>query len=418
MASTSVVRPSPLRSSMTRTFGSLRHRNFRLLWTGNIATQAGYWMFGVAQGWLVLDMEKDNQAFWLGIVGFAGGLPLLLFSLFGGVLADRFNRKKLLLTYQIFSALFITVFAILVSLKIAQIWHVLIIAFLFGSMMSLNIPLRQSLVPTLVEKDDLLNATALNAVGFNAMRVVGPSLAGILITTIGTLGIFWLMAVCYIWAVLWVVQMDEPAPVTQQRDVSPLKNLTDGLRFIRHEKNILSLLFAVTMPTIFVLPYLNLVPLFARNILQVGATGLGLMEGAVGSGALIAALVVASMGYVRRKGMLMVVVIVSYSILVALFGLSSSFILSLVILALSGIAWSVLNSINSTLIQITTPDEYRGRVFSVYSLTWGLQPLGNLLIGGLADAVGAPFAIAFGGMVSAVASLALAWLNPRMRNMD
>src|SRR5712692_3115111 len=118
MATPSIAVPSPIKSSMARTFGSLRHRNFRLLWIGNIATQAGYWMFGVAQGWLVLDMEKDNQAVWLGVVGFAGGLPLLLFALFGGVFADRFNRKKLLLTYQTLSALFITVFAVLVTLGI------------------------------------------------------------------------------------------------------------------------------------------------------------------------------------------------------------------------------------------------------------------------------------------------------------
>ena len=413
----SVLR-APLRRSAARTFGSLRYRNFRLLWTGNIATQAGYWMFGVAQGWLVLDMEQSNPAFWLGVVGFANGLPLLLFSLFGGVLADRFDRKKLLLTYQIFSTIFITIFALLVTFRLVQIWHVLTTAFLFGSMMSLNIPLRQALVPTLVERDDLLNATALNSVGINSMRVLGPSLAGVLISAIGTLGVFWLMVVCYLWAMLWVVQMDIPPHEQGAQQGNPMRNLADGLRFVKRDVNVLSLMILVTLPTIFALPYLQLVPLFARIIYQVGATGLGLMEGAVGLGALIAALVVASLGTVRRKGMLLVVVTVAYCALVALFPMSPWFPLSLFILFLSGIAWSALGSLNSTLIQIATPDQYRGRVFSVYSLTFGFQPLGNLLFGSLADIIGAPVAVVIGGGLGALSSLVLAWLNPRMRRMD
>lgn len=418
MATSSIARPSPLQRSMTRTFGSLRHRNFRLLWTGNIATQAGYWMFGVAQGWLVLDMTQTDPAFWLGMVGFAGGLPLLLFSLFGGVLADRFNRKKLLLIYSITSASFITLFALLVTLRLVQIWHVLAVAFLFGSMMSLNIPLRQSLVPSLVEPENLLNATALNSVGFNSMRVIGPSLAGVLITTIGTVGVFWLMVICYVWAILWVVQLDIPPQTHNHRHVSPIKNLVDGLRFLKRDPQVLSLMGLVTVPTIFALPYLQLVPLFARNIFQVGATGLGLMEGAVGLGALLASLIVASLGVVRRKGRLLVITTVAYAVLVALFALSPIFILSLVILFISGIAWSMLGSLNSTLIQIATPDEYRGRVFSAYSLTFGFQPLGNLLIGSLANAIGAPIAVAIGGALGALGSLALTWLNPRMSKMD
>jgi MFS family permease len=367
----------------------------------------------------VLDLQQTDPAFWLGVVGFANGLPLLLFSLFGGVLADRFDRKKLLLTYQFFSTVFLTIFAVLVTFHLVQIWHVLTVAFLFGSMQSLNIPLRQSLVPTLVGREDLLNATALNSVGFNSMRVLGPSLAGVLISTIGTLGVFWIMVVCYLWAMLWVVQMEIPKHEHAAGVAwSPLRNLADGLRFVRRDANVLSLLGLVSIPTFFALPYLQLVPLFARNIYQVGATGLGLMEGAVGLGALLSALTVATLGNVRRKGRLLVVVTVAYAALVGLFAASPWFPLSLFILFLSGIAWSAVGSLNSTLIQIATPDEYRGRVFSVYSLTFGFQPLGNLVIGSLAELVGAPLAVIVGGGVGALSSAAIAWLNPRMRKMD
>src|SRR6476646_6652398 len=142
MSSRSIANQSPLRRSLGRTFGSLRHRNFRLLWTGNVATQIGYWMFSIAQGWLVINIEHENQALWLGIVGFVGPIPLLMFSLVGGMLADRFDRRKLMLGYQAFSTVFITIFAVLVTLNLVQIWHVLIVAFLFGTAMALNIPLR------------------------------------------------------------------------------------------------------------------------------------------------------------------------------------------------------------------------------------------------------------------------------------
>ncbi len=418
MAVDTVARPIPFKPTLARTFGSLRHRNFRLLWTGTIATQAGFWMFSLAQGWLVLEITRSNPAFWLGVVGFAGGLPLLIFSLMGGVFADRFERRKLLLIYQTLSAVFITAFAIIVTLRLVEIWHVMTVAFLFGTMMALNIPLRQSLVPSLIEKEDLLNASALNSLGFNAMRVVGPALAGILITTVGTLGVFWLMAVTYGWSLLWVIQMDAVPHANLRRDISPFRNLIDGLRFISHDKNILSLMALATVPGILVLPYLQLVPLFARNILQVGATGLGMLEGAVGIGAVVSALAVASLGNLRHKGRIMIAVTILYATLVALFGLSPFFLLSLLILALSGIAWSVLNALNSTLIQLSTPDEYRGRVFSVYSLTWGLQPLGSLFLASLAEGLGAPIAVAISGVIAALMSMALAWLNPRVRQMD
>jgi MFS family permease len=418
MSSRSIASMSPLRRSLGRTFGSLRYRNFRLLWTGNVATQAGYWMFSIAQGWLVVNIEHDNPALWLGVVGFVGQIPLLLFSLVGGMLADRFDRRKLMLGYQAFSTVFITVFAILVTLNLVQIWHVLIVAFLFGTAMALNIPLRQALVPSLVEKQDLMNAIALNSAAWNAMRVVGPALAGILISTIGTLGVFWIMVVCYAWAMVWVWQMDIPPAVQPAKRQSPLATMVDGVRFVWHDKNIMSLMIAVSIPTMLVLPYVNQVPLYAADILNVGATGLGMMEGAVGLGALITSLVVAGMGGVQHKGLLMIILIVAYSILVGLFGISTFFPLSLIFLALSGIAWSSLNSFNSILIQVASPDEYRGRVFAVYALTFGFQPIGNLAIGALADVRGAPLAIGLGAILSVAITVALAWRNPRMRAMD
>ncbi len=417
MASAPVTESSPSKSAIARIFESLKYRDFKLLWVGNLATQAGYWMFSVGQGWLMLQLTEENRALWLAVLGAVGGIPLLLFSLVGGVLADRFDRKRLLLIYQAVNLVSITVFAALVWFGWVQIWHVLAIAFIFGTSQSLNIPLRQSLVPSLVAREDLLNATALTSAAWNAMRVVGPSLAGIIIATVDTKGIFVIMVPAYIWAMIWVFQMNIPAKLVV-RHVHPVRNLFDGLQFIRRDKVILSLIFTITIPTLFALPYLQFVPLFASDILQVGPQGLGFMEGAVGLGALIAALGVAGLGQIRHKGLLMIIVMTAYSALVGLFGISPNFVLSLVLLWFSGIAWSILNALNSTLLQYATPDEYRGRVFSVYALTFGFQPIGNLLIGMIANGVGPREAVFIGGMLGVLGTLALAWINPRLRKTD
>jgi MFS family permease len=416
MAVDSVARPSVFKTSLSRTFASLRHRNFRLLWIGSIATQVGYWMFNLAQGWLALQIT--NSEFWLGLVGFVGGVPMLIFSLVGGELADRYNRRNLMLIYQLCSMVFITVFAVLVTLNLVLLWHVLLIAFLFGLMMSLNIPLRQALLPDLVERADLTNAVALQSVGWNAMRVVGPALAGVLIAYVGMEGIFWLMVAGYLWTLVMVFQMDIPTKTSIMQLRHPLHNMLDGLRYIWQRKDILILMLSLSVPTLFAMPYLQLLPIFARDILKVGAGGLGVLSSAVGVGALVTALVVASMGNTRRKGWWLIISSSLFGLTVAAFGLSQSYALSIVLLAATGICFSVMQAFNSVLIQTLTPDEYRGRVFSVYALTWGLQPLGNLVIGWLAEITKAPLAVFIGGMVSTLAMLVLAWRSRQLRELD
>jgi MFS family permease len=416
MAVNLAARATPIKRSIIRTFSSLRHRNFRLLWIGSIATQVGYWMFNLAQGWLAFQLT--NSEFWLGLVGFVSGVPMLVFSLVGGELADRYNRRNLMLIYQLCSMVFITVFAALVTLRVVTIEHVIVISFLFGSMMSLNIPLRQALLPDLVERDDLTNAVALQSVGWNAMRVVGPALAGVLIAYVGMEGIFWLMVAGYLWTLVMVFQMDIPTKTSMMQLRHPLHNMLDGFHYIWKRKDILILMLSLSVPTLFAMPYLQLLPVFARDILQVGAGGLGVLSSAVGVGALVTALVVASMGNTKRKGWWLIGASALFGLTVAAFGLSQSYVLSIVLLAATGICFSVMQAFNSVLIQTLTPDEYRGRVFSVYALTWGLQPLGNLVIGWLAETTKAPLAVFIGGMVSTLAMLVLAWRSRQLREMD
>jgi MFS family permease len=416
MAVNLAARATPIKRSIIRTFSSLRHRNFRLLWIGSIATQVGYWMFNLAQGWLALQLT--NSEFWLGLVGFASGIPMLVFSLLGGELADRYNRRNLMLVYQLCSMSFIIVFALLVTVKIVTIEHVVVISFLFGLMMSLNIPLRQALLPDLVERDDLTNAVALQSVGWNAMRVVGPALAGVLIAYVGMEGIFWLMVAGYVWTVVMVFQMDMPTKTSLVPLRHPLHNMLDGLRYIWRRQDILILMLSMSVPTLLAMPYLQLLPVFARDILQVGEVGLGVLSSAVGVGALVTALVVASLGNTRRKGWWLIGASALFGLTVAAFGVSSSYPLSIVLLAATGICFSIMQAFNSVLIQTLTPDEYRGRVFSVYALTWGLQPLGNLVIGWLAEVTDAPLALVVGGLVSVLGMALFAWRSRQLREMD
>ncbi|MBI1800625.1 MAG: MFS transporter, partial [Chloroflexi bacterium] len=378
------TRPAPTapRAFALRTFSSLRHRNFRLLWTGNLATQAGYWMNSVAVGWLVFDMT--HSAAWLGISGFVSGIPLLLFSLVGGVLADRVNRWKLLMVNQMLGMGIALAYALLLTFGLIELWHILLLSFLFGVMQAINVPTRQAMMPTLVGRDGLVNAVALHSVGMNTMRIVGPSIAGVLIATVGVKGCYWVQAVGYIWAFVNVLQMRVPPQAPIDRARSPLRNLTDGVRYLFSDKTLLGLMTLVAMPTIFAFPYQQLLPLFANDILNVGPTGLGLLTSAIGAGALVTALGLASAGDLKAKGRLAAATTTIYGAAIAAFALSPWFPLSLLALAAAGILWAIASALIQTLLQMQSKPEYVGRIMSVFALTWGLQPIGNLIIGGAA----------------------------------
>jgi MFS family permease len=401
------------RASGLRTFSSLRHRNFRLLWTGNLATQAGYWMNTVAVGWYVYN--QTESAFWLGISGFISGIPLLLFSLVGGVLADRVNRWKLLMVNQAIGLVIAAAYVVLLLLGILEVWHVLALSFLFGITQAINIPTRQSMLQTLVEKDDLVNAVALHSVGVNTMRIVGPSIAGVLIATLGVIGCFALQAAGYVWAFINVLQMRVPPQTPIDRTRSPLRNLTDGVSYLFSDRTLLGLMLLVSAPTLLVFPYQQMLPLFAEEVLAVGPTGLGLLTAAVGIGALVTALVLASLGDIRLKGRPLAGALIMYGVTIALFALSPWFGASLLALAAAGTSWAIASALCQTLLQTTSKPEYVGRIMSVYALTWGFQPVGNLIIGSAAGVIGAPIALAAGGVLSTLLVVALLVRLPRLR---
>ncbi|MFH0802227.1 MAG: MFS transporter [bacterium] len=388
-----------------RTFSALKHRNYRLYWFGQMVSLSGSWIQILAQGWLVLKLT--DSPLYLGLVNAAASLPLLLLSMWGGVLADRFDKRKILLLTQFVSMLLAIVLGALISLELIKIWHVFLIAFLLGTVNSIDAPTRQAYIVELVGKEDLTNAIALNSAAFNGARIVGPAIAGFLISIAGLGWCFYLNGISFL-AVLWGLWLIDLTPAKRHEIMSPLKNLILGLRYIRHTPCVLSLISLIAVSSVFGMAYMVLMPIFARDILNVGASGLGFLMTATGIGALIGALTLAYMGNFSSKGTFLLATCGLFSVAVFAFSLCRNYHLSLIIMAVAG--WSLVSftAVINTLLQSIIPHELRGRVMSVYVLAFlGLTPFGSFQAGIIAQWVGAPFALALGACICASAVLYL-----------
>src|SRR5688572_27134254 len=244
---------------------ALESPGYRLLFQGSLVTQIGMWMQQVAFGWLVLEMT--NSPFYLGLAGFCRALPMLVISPFGGVLADRLDRKHLLIASQASIALLSGGLALMVAFNLAQPWHLLVASFLLGSAFSMNMPARQALVSQLVTREQLPNAIALNSMSMNSSRVIGPSLAGILIGVIGVAGCLAMHGLAYVWSVYNVLAIKVPAYTGRARESSVLSNLIEGFRYCYEQKSVFGMLSLAVMTTVFGMQYMNLLPAFARDVL-------------------------------------------------------------------------------------------------------------------------------------------------------
>ena len=407
------------RSLFTRgIFASFQHRNYRLLWTGTVVTQNGQWMQQIALGWLILELT-DSPAF-LGFVGFARGLPMLFLALPAGVLADRISRRLILMSAQGAAAAVALLLTVLVFTDLIRPWHVIVISILGGSAMAFVAPTRQALVPSVVPRDAVANAVALNSAGQNATRIVGPSTAGLLIAWLGTAICFLVQSVGFIWALVmsYRLELPEPAEVTQRARASVASNILDGFSYIRSLPVLAGLMIMAAVPTVLAMPYLQMLPVFARDVLEIGSTGLGMLMAASGAGALAGALLFAAYGQrIRRQGRFMVIMASLFGVWLALFAFSPWWQLSLVLVALTSGCSAVYMAQNNTVIQLMVADEYRGRVMSVYLMTFGLMPFGTLPMGALTEALGAPTAVAIHGILSTLVIILVALKLPALRNL-
>lgn len=399
-------------------FAAFAHRNFRLLWTGTVVTQNGQWMQQVALGWLIL--EITNSPTFLGLVGFARGVPMLFLALPAGVLADRVSRRKILMNAQGAAAIVALVLTLIVFADVVRPWHVIVLSILGGATIAFVAPTRQALVPSVVTRDDVANAIALNSAGQNSTRIVGPSAAGVLIAAVGTAVCFAIQSVGFIWALIMSYRLELPPPDEQPNRVraSVGANIRDGFRYIRSLPALSGLMIMAAVPTVLAMPYLQMMPVFARDVLHVGSSGLGLLMAASGAGALVGALLFAAYGErIEQQGRFMIVTATMFGVMLALFAISPWLPLSLLLVALTSGFSAVYMAQNNTVIQLMVSDEYRGRVMSVYLMTFGLMPFGTLPMGALAEIFGAPATVAGHAVLCTIVVLVVAQRLPALRNL-
>jgi len=391
---------------------ALRHRDFRLFWTGNFLSNIGTWMQNIAQGWLVLQLT--NSAFWLGVVGFAASFPILLFALIGGVIADHVNKRKMLMVTQSAMMIFAFIMAALAYFKIINVHEIVFLALGTGIAMSLNTPTYQALVPQLVPRQDLTNAIALNSAQFNMSRVLGPTLGGFAMALIGVAGNFFLNGLSFLAVLVALTRIRYTESVRPLADdleapseghLLPLgargirEKLKQGFAYAFSHPSMSSLILLVAIGSLLAIPYLTFVPYFARDVLGTDEPGLGILMACSGAGAFLGALTIASLMHIRRRGLFVVRALAGFYAAIIAFTFSRNFYLSGLLLAVAGYCMIISVATINSLLQHLAEDHMRGRVMSIYSTAFlGLPPIGCLIAGSLSHLFYAPHVIA--GMCS------------------
>jgi MFS family permease len=387
-------------------FGALRHRNFRLFFFGQGTSLVGTWMQSIAQGWLVLQLT--NSPFYVGLVSALSSLPILLVSLPAGVFIDRVNKHRLVVLTQTLSLLQALVLAVLIWTHHIAFWQVAVIAVFLGTVNAFDTPARQAFLIELVGREDLGNAIALNSSAFNGARVVGPSIAGVLISAVGLAWCYFFNAVSYL-AVIWaLLEMRLPPFRRPDQPGDAWVQFREGVRFVWRDRRVLALVGMMAVISVFGFPYLVLMPVFARDVLKVGASGLGFMSASVGVGAVAAALGLAALGGRVRKGGILVWTGPIFGAALVAFAVMPWFPAALPMLAVVGGAMILNNAVTNTLLQTIVPDALRGRVMGFFAFVFlGMAPFGAFQAGWLAEQIGAPATVVIGGAVCALASVAM-----------
>ena len=402
MSNVPVTQPAERRRRRLQTFSSLKYRNFRYLLAGTLFTSGGNWVQQVTLGWLAYDLT--GSAILVGTLSGIRALPFLVVGPIGGVLTDRMDRRRLLMTTQLVLLVLALGFALLVASGRHQVWHLFAFSLLSGIIWAISNPIRQALVATSVPRESMMNAIALNSAAFNAMRTIGPAAGGLLIALTGPATNFFIQALCFLGVYLVVWPLDIPQrDASAQRRVSMLASFREGVRYAIKDPVIMALLIVALIPSLFMMPFTHLImPVFSEEVLDAGPEGLGFLFAAMGVGALVGTLGLASAGNVSRKGWLLLTFATGAGVGVILFSFTTSLPLALLALVVVGGCQQLYMSTNNTLLQSLTSDEYRGRGMSLYMLDHGLVPLGGLMAGVLAKFYGAPHAILFGGATSVI----------------
>lgn len=389
---------------------ALSHRDFRLFWYGQMISLSGTWVQSVAQQWLVLKLT--GSAFKLGLVTTVQFTPLLLLSLIGGAIADRVRKRNLLLATQVVSGLLAVLLGILVQSGQVRYWHVLVIAGLLGTVNAFYTPARQAFVPELVDKEQLLNAVALNSAIFNGARVIGPAMGGILIATVGLSLNFYINAGSYL-AVIAGLLLIHPRAAKPRGEENLWRTMLEGIEYIVSTPVIYTILALIGVASLFGLNFTTLLPLFARYVLHSGSAGYGFLAASMGVGSLTGAISIAFFGrreYARR---LLYTGAIVFSLAEIAFAVSRLYVLSALLLVLVGLFSTLFTTTSNTTILSITPARLQGRVMSVYSLMFlGVTPIGSFLAGVLAERFGAPATLIAGAAVTLAFTILVLFLRP------
>lgn len=404
----------------TAMFRALSHRNYRVFWIGAFLSNVGTWMQAVAQGWLMLQLT--NSALWLGIDGFMATAPGFFLTLAGGVFADLVDRRRLLLYTQVVAGLAAVGLATLVWTNQVNKWMVLAFSFVTGCCMALAGPSYQAMTFDLVGREDLANAVALNSSQFQLSRVIGPVLAGFGLEFFGLAGCFYFNGLSFVAVViaLRMVHFDEATKYAHSvKDRRALwQDLIAGFRYVKNRPRVFSLLSISAVNSLFGAPYITMIPIFARDIFHLGASGLAWMMGVAGAGAFCGALFLAYLGDFKRKGWSVLGGAFGFGVFLIAFAQATRLVWSLVFLF--GVGFTIVSSIAviNTLLQQLVTDEMRGRVMSMFILSFiGSMPLGNLIAGAVSHRYGAPFALAAGGVCIIIYVTIVAIRNERLRQL-
>ncbi len=383
------------------TFASLRNTNYLYLWIGNLFNTAGLWIQQVTIGWLV--WELSGSASLVGIASSLRFLPFLFIGPLGGVAADCMDRRRLLMITQTVMAAAAVLFALVVALDWVRVWHAMVFSLVMGCGFAMNSPVRQSLIANTVPIEELGNAIALNAAAINATRIIGPAAGGVLIVAFGVAGNFLLQAGLYLCMVAVIFPMKTPYRDTLSvSQASALRSLKEGIRYVWHEKTMFGLIMLSLIPSLFIMPILQIMPAFTEEVLHAKADTYGYLMASFGVGALLATLTMASFGSVIRSGWLGIAALLSAAIFVILFSQSTLLWAAFSLLAALGYSQLTFRVNNNTLVQLLAPDPLRGRVMAIYQIDHAVMPLASFALGVCADLSSVPASMAASGVLCLV----------------
>ena len=387
------MKPSTLR----RVFKAFQYRDFRLMWIGACTSSVGTWMQIVAQGWLIYRLS--HSAFLLALDQFLGGIPIFLFTLIGGVVADRVERRKVLLASQYIQMASATILTVLVVTGTVQIWHILALSFVSGFAQAFGGPAYSALIPTLVDREDMPNAIALNSIQFNLAVTVGPALAGQALAKLGESWCFGLNALSFLAPVttLLMIRSTFLPPTTTESVVASLKQ---GIRFVRRQGSMEALIVLAFCMTALAMPMRTYIPVFVKDIFHRGPETYGNLLSVMGVGSIIGSLGVAGLGNIRNKGRFAITTLMCLGLGISGFALSKSLPLSYAMLVIVGSSMMAVFATVTSLVQLITTNEMRGRVMSVYNCAFrGGMPMGNLVSGWLVPVFHAPIILGINGLL-------------------